>query len=314
MKKMYKILTKFYTINLTYDFFVQRTWMFFVRRGGRLGVTNQGWSRVKSFLQETEDKFYQHAPRNGVRQREKSHVQDARERLADLPFFFLLIFVVNINCQAAPENLNINTNTNTNTISNSNQNAVQGQLQSQIQSQNQAQNQNLNSKNEANKQQEQMQNEVSNKTAQNKKFRPLDSKLGSEEQDSDPNSNQNEAQTLQNINPNRVQENPENFESPQLKKAKKKIRDVAELYEKQFLRDMVKQMRATVPTNEMFKASFAEGYFREQLDQEYVEKWGDKGGIGLGDMIYNQLLDRYGDRLGVPRGNKVKPTGPFPIK
>ena len=67
---------------------------------------------------------------------------------------------------------------------------------------------------------------------------------------------------------------------------------VAKLYEKQFLREMVKAMRSTVSFSEMTKPSMAEDIFRSQLDEQYVEAWGDKGGIGLGDIIYESLMDR----------------------
>lgn len=95
--------------------------------------------------------------------------------------------------------------------------------------------------------------------------------------------------------------------------AEKQLRDVASLYEKQFLREMVKQMRTTVSESELMPSSFGEKYYREQLDHQYVESWGDTGGIGLGKMIYDQLLDRYGDRLGI-RVPKEKVKGPLPLK
>lgn len=92
----------------------------------------------------------------------------------------------------------------------------------------------------------------------------------------------------------------------------KKLKNVGELYEKQFLREMVKAMRGTVTEGGFIKANQAEKIFREQLDQEYVEKWGEKGGIGLADMIHQQLLDKYGAQLGI-RAPIAKPKGPLPL-
>jgi len=94
--------------------------------------------------------------------------------------------------------------------------------------------------------------------------------------------------------------------------SEKQLRGVAELYEKQFLREMVKQMRTTVGESTLMPASFAEKYYREQLDEQYVESWGDRGGIGLGKLIYDQLIFRYGEMMGikVPQG---KPSGPLPM-
>lgn len=94
--------------------------------------------------------------------------------------------------------------------------------------------------------------------------------------------------------------------------AEKQLRDVSSLYEKQFLREMVKQMRATVSESSFMPSGFAEKYFREQLDQQYVESWGDQGGIGLGQMIYEQLISKYGAMLGI-KTPEAKPGGPLPI-
>ncbi len=90
------------------------------------------------------------------------------------------------------------------------------------------------------------------------------------------------------------------------------IRNVAKLYEKQFLREMVKAMRQTVSESGLTKADAGRALYQEQLDQEYVEKWGDQGGIGLSEMIYNQLKDRYGAQLGLIKDIE-KPSGPIPL-
>lgn len=87
-----------------------------------------------------------------------------------------------------------------------------------------------------------------------------------------------------------------------------KFREVAEMYEKQFLREMTKAMRSTVQESGLVKVNQGERIFREQLDHEYVEKWGNQGGIGLADMIYDQLIFRYGPKAPVGR-----PAGPMPV-
>ncbi len=87
-----------------------------------------------------------------------------------------------------------------------------------------------------------------------------------------------------------------------------KFSEVAQMYEKQFLREMMKSMRSTVKDSGLVKVNQGEQIFREQLDHEYVEKWGDKGGIGLSDMIYEQLLFHYG-----PKVPLNKPQGPIEL-
>jgi flagellar protein FlgJ len=83
-----------------------------------------------------------------------------------------------------------------------------------------------------------------------------------------------------------------------------KLREAADTYEQHFLREMVKAMRKTV-TPGIEKPSFAEGIYKEQLDSQYVEAWEHKGGIGLGEMIYQQLHDRF---------FPTAPKGAFPLK
>ena len=87
-----------------------------------------------------------------------------------------------------------------------------------------------------------------------------------------------------------------------------KFKEVAQMYEKQFLREMMKSMRSTVSESGLINVSQGEKIFREKLDDEYVEKWGDKGGIGLSDMIYEQLVFHYGSKMQVPQ-----PKGPMEL-
>ncbi len=83
-----------------------------------------------------------------------------------------------------------------------------------------------------------------------------------------------------------------------------KFKDIAKLYEKQFMREMVKAMRATTGKSQLLPISQGEKIFQEQLDQEYVEKWGDQGGLGLSETIYKNLIDKYGEALGIRQNSK----------
>jgi flagellar protein FlgJ len=95
-------------------------------------------------------------------------------------------------------------------------------------------------------------------------------------------------------------------------KIEKQFREVSQMYEKQFLREMMKSMRSTVSESEFLPASQGEKIFKEQLDQEYVEKWGDRGGIGIADMIYGQLIEKYGERFGLKKDH-LQTRGPLPL-
>jgi peptidoglycan hydrolase FlgJ len=82
------------------------------------------------------------------------------------------------------------------------------------------------------------------------------------------------------------------------------LKRAGDIYEKQFLRQMVRAMRSTISEGSLIPTNQAEKIFREQLDEQHVESWGDNGGIGLGDMIHKQLRGFYGlDRTApAPRG------------
>lgn len=78
---------------------------------------------------------------------------------------------------------------------------------------------------------------------------------------------------------------------------KDKLRGAAQLYEQQFLGEMVKAMRNSVSHSSMTKPGMAENIYQEQLDSQYVESWVDRGGTGFADLIYQQMVDRYFPQL-----------------
>jgi flagellar protein FlgJ len=89
-----------------------------------------------------------------------------------------------------------------------------------------------------------------------------------------------------------------------------KVDQVAKLYEKQFLGEMLKAMRSTVSFSDATKPTMAENIYRDQLDEQYIEAWGDQGGIGLSDLIYDQIMDRYFNQGG---GRDLKQQGPITL-
>jgi len=91
-----------------------------------------------------------------------------------------------------------------------------------------------------------------------------------------------------------------------------KLREVSEMYEKHFIREMMKEMRATVHEGGLLTKNNAEKMFEEQLDDQYATEWGKSGGIGLADMIHQQLIDRYGEQFGL-KTPIAKPQGPLPL-
>ena len=100
--------------------------------------------------------------------------------------------------------------------------------------------------------------------------------------------------------------------SDKVKAADEKLHEVAELYERHFIREMMKQMRATVHEGGFIQQNNAEKIFKDQLDDQYAEQWSKSGGIGLSGMIYEQLVNKFGVQMGI-KTPLERPHGPLPI-
>ncbi|MBT4761847.1 MAG: hypothetical protein HOO06_09145 [Bdellovibrionaceae bacterium] len=75
---------------------------------------------------------------------------------------------------------------------------------------------------------------------------------------------------------------------------KKQLRGAAQMYEKQFLGEMVRAMRKTIDGQHgIVKKSYSEKLYSDQLDSEYVDSWTKSGGVGMADLIFNQITDKY---------------------
>jgi flagellar protein FlgJ len=121
---------------------------------------------------------------------------------------------------------------------------------------------------------------------------------------------------ISKLNPIRPQLNQVGNAAPtaeeKAKAADAKLHEVADLYENHFIREMMKQMRSTVQESGFIKQNNAEKIFREQLDDQYADQWGKSGGIGLSTMIYDQLIDKFGEQMGL-KGKIEKPHGPIDL-
>ena len=94
----------------------------------------------------------------------------------------------------------------------------------------------------------------------------------------------------------------------QKKAFEEKLRGAAQLYERQFLNEMVKSMRATIQHSQFSQPSMAENIYRDKMFDEYVSNWSKKGGVGFSEEIYKQLIERYSPyhkKAQMPPNNKV---------
>lgn len=91
-----------------------------------------------------------------------------------------------------------------------------------------------------------------------------------------------------------------------------KLREVADLYEQHFIKEMIKQMKSAQLNAEgtMLKKNQAEKIFQEQLDEQYSKEWNKQGTFGLSDMIYQQLSERFSNKAQA----LAEPKGPLPLE
>lgn len=88
-----------------------------------------------------------------------------------------------------------------------------------------------------------------------------------------------------------------------------KVLEAAKMYEQAFLKQMVGAMRQAVPKSDLVNESMGEKIYKDQMYDNYVEQWSNVGGVGLGDLIYDQIMERFG-----PQQKNIKPIGPMPVE
>ncbi len=85
-------------------------------------------------------------------------------------------------------------------------------------------------------------------------------------------------------------------EAKAMEKRDKELRKACEGFEAMFLSMMYRQMRATVPENELFGESNALKIFQDMRDDELMKNVAAGGGIGIADMMYKQLKPQVESR------------------
>lgn len=90
-----------------------------------------------------------------------------------------------------------------------------------------------------------------------------------------------------------------------------KLREACEGFESIFVQKMWEQMRATLP-KEGYLHSKEEEFWQSMFDQELAKKMTSAGGIGLADMIYEQLSTKLTDASRTTAPSSVRE--PVPVK
>ena len=72
----------------------------------------------------------------------------------------------------------------------------------------------------------------------------------------------------------------------------KRLREACQGFEAMFLDIVFKSMRNTVPENTLFGESNGEKIWRSMLDTELMQNVAKSGGVGIADMMYDNLIDQ----------------------
>ncbi len=72
----------------------------------------------------------------------------------------------------------------------------------------------------------------------------------------------------------------------------KKLREACQGFEAMFLDIVYKSMRNTVPENTLFGESNGEKIWHSMLDTEMMQNVAKAGGVGIADMMYDNLIDQ----------------------
>ncbi len=89
-----------------------------------------------------------------------------------------------------------------------------------------------------------------------------------------------------------AQENVVKAMSPEMTDAEKQrdgLKKACQGFESYFLNMMFREMRKTVPKDELLGESNAMDIFRDMHDTEVMKNVAESGGIGIADMMYKQL-------------------------
>ena len=86
-------------------------------------------------------------------------------------------------------------------------------------------------------------------------------------------------------------------EDADAEKQRKALREACQGFEALFLDLMYREMRKTVPKDELFGESNAMDIYRDMHDSEVMKHVASGGGIGLADMLYKQLSPQIEQRI-----------------
>lgn len=99
------------------------------------------------------------------------------------------------------------------------------------------------------------------------------------------------------IDPRTVLSTPAQSGTTRKERQLAKLKESAKELEINFLNEMVKAMRKTVPEGGLFKKNSAEKLYEEMLDTEFARAMSTSQNIGLANAIYKQMAPLVENRV-----------------
>lgn len=80
--------------------------------------------------------------------------------------------------------------------------------------------------------------------------------------------------------------------APAVGKDSERLKQACEDFESIFVDFMLKQMRQTVPQNDLFGGGSAEQLYTSMMDSELAKSISHQRGLGLADQMYRQMMTK----------------------
>lgn len=88
-----------------------------------------------------------------------------------------------------------------------------------------------------------------------------------------------------------------------------KLKEASQEFEAFFINTLFKEMRKTIQESGLTEKSQATTTFEDMLDEEMSQTISKTGGLGLADMIYNNMVKVYANNAAISEDVKAKTEG-----
>lgn len=84
-------------------------------------------------------------------------------------------------------------------------------------------------------------------------------------------------------------QNSADFDPSKKQREDAKLKESVQQFEQVFLKQLFSEMRKSIPKTNLMGEGKEQETFESMLDDERAKAWSQSGGIGLADMMYQQL-------------------------